>query len=237
MVTRGSAYSIIWLDAHIGMEAACSQLKTEFMTNLCLIAAVPPILHDPEIDGSAIIIPTYNRPIEFYDDPDAALSMIKRLCITRKVVLITSATMGESLISKIKKEKIPMFGYYIFCSSLVNNTSWIVEHALEGLNILAFDFESDLLIRLARDITKEFIKEGQILLDLGLGNSASTYFTYARSIAENAVLVDAPMNDDDRHIPSATHRNILDGPNGLIQRAKNCKAAKPVKLLSNDSNP
>ena len=215
----GSAYDIIWYDAHIGQKGQCHSMKTDFIVKLMESAALPPTQHDPEIDGRAMKTTIYPNPITFVHEEDQALELLETVSKLKKVYFITSGKLGKEIIPKILTEKISIYAYYIFCGQMSAYTEWGVECVANKLNIKMFDFETDLLIRLARDMSREFIREGEKVLNLGHPRSADKYFEYAYRLAERANEREK-ANGDSRHHPSNEHKRKLDGERGLIAQAR-----------------
>ena len=215
----GSAYDIIWYDAHIGQRGQCESMKMGFVMQLVESAALPPTQRNPEIDGRAMQTAIYPNPITFVDNEDRALELLRTVSRLKKVYFITSGTLGVKIIPIILEEEISVYAYYIFCGQMSTYTEWGRECLAKKLNIKMFDFETDLLIRLARDMGREFIKEGEKVLNLGHPRSALTYFECANSLAEKANERERE-NDNDRHPPSTEHKRKLDGEGGLIAQAR-----------------
>ncbi|CAF1007205.1 unnamed protein product [Rotaria sordida] len=213
-----SAFSIIWLDAHIGLNDQCRDLKKLFQAELAPAAAEFPIPIDP-IDQMICCIRELAAPISFASSIEDALELIDtHLYNQKKVILITSATLGKNIIPEIQQRDFPIHTYYIFCGCIKNHIEWVFEYLEQGIEIQMFDFEIDLLLRLSRDLSNELIEQGKKLL-ANNPQSALNYFECARALAEKAVERDAPRNERDLHRPSTKHRDILDGEDGLIAQA------------------
>lgn len=219
MTELGSAYDIIWYDAHIGKEEHCRKMKTDFIIKLVESAALPPTQRDSEINRAAMQTPTYRQPITFVDKEDDALDALRTATRLKKVYFITSGTLGVQIIPEILNENILIYAYYIFCGQMSTYGEWGRECLAKKLNIKMFDFETDLLIRLARDMSREFIKEGEKVLNLRHPHSAVKYFEYAYRLAERANDCER-ANGNDRHPPSNEHKLKLDGAKGLMAQAE-----------------
>ncbi|CAF2337624.1 unnamed protein product [Rotaria sp. Silwood2] len=158
-------------------------------------------------------------PVSFASSIEDSLELIDtHLYNNKKIILITSATLGKKIIPEIQQRNFLIHSYYIFCGCIQNHIDWVLEYIEEGLEIQMFDFEIDLLIRLSRDLSNELIKQGRQILDNN-PKSALNYFECARTLAEKAVERDTPKDKNDLHRPSTKHRDILDGENGLIAKA------------------
>ena len=216
-----SSYHIVWLDSHIGVKGEYSKMKMDFQLKLVETAAVPPLEINPAIDGMVCHIREHGTPITFVDDSDQALEVIRKVSKLKKVIFMTSGRLGKEMIPRIHEEELEVYRYYIFCGAMIDHVDWIMDYVDKGINIVALDFELDLLIRLARDMCREFIEEGKKLLNIGHAAMALKYFEYALSLGDKAYNLDLPKDPQkDRHRPSAEHRRILGGDNGLIAQAQ-----------------
>ena len=216
-----SSYHIVWLDRHIGVEGEYSKMKMDFQLKLVETAAVPPLEINPAIDGMVCHIREHGTPITFVDTPDQALEVIQNHSKTSKIICMTSGRLGKGVIPRIHEEELKVYRYYIFCGAMKAHVDWIMNYVDKGIKIVALDFELDLLIRLARDMCREFIEEGKKLLNTGHGAMALKYFEYALSLGDKAYNLDLPKDPQkDRQTPSAEYRRILSGSNGLIAEAK-----------------
>lgn len=214
-----SAFSILWLDSHIGLPGECKKLKSLFQAELAPVATEFPIPIDP-IDQMICCIREFGAPVSFASTIEDVLQLIEtHLYEQKRIILITSASLGKDVIPQIQQRNFSIHSYYIFCGNMKNNVEWALDYIEEGIEIQMFDFEIDLLLRLSRDLSKELIEQGKSLLNND-PQSALRYFECARSLAEKAVERDPPKDQNDRHRPSTTHRQVLDGENGLIERAR-----------------
>ena len=183
------------------------------------LVPIVPTSVDP-IDDMICCLREHAAPISFASNIPDALELIETHARERKqITIITSASLGKLLIPEILKSPFTIESYYIFCGNMAGNVAWASEYLEEGLDIQMFDFEINLLIRLEKDFSGKFIEEGKNFLESN-PQSALHYFRSARSLAENAVLRDTPTDPKDRHRPSTSHRQVLDGENGLIARAE-----------------
>jgi len=214
-----SVFSVLWLDAHIGLPDQCNKLKALFQAELAPAAAEFPIPIDP-IDQMICSIHQFGAPVSFASRTEDALDIIDTYVYNKKkIILITSASLGKEIIPEIQQRDFLIHSYYIFCGYMKDNVGWVLEYVQQGLKIHMFDFEIDLLLRLSRDLSNELIEQGKKLLN-DSPQSALKYFECARSLAEKAVERDTPQNNDSSHRPSIKHRQILDAENGLIAQAR-----------------
>jgi len=216
-MTLDTGYSIIWLDDHIGSKNNCRMMKTEFEVGLAEAAAVPPLPYDP-IDDLICAVREYSAPIEFAATEKEALHIIVRnLAFMKKIIFISSASLGRKIIPEIQKNKFQIESYYIFCANMKEHREWGVECIDYGLNLQMFDHERTLLVRLGRDMSKILTEDGKVLLAANKYESALKYFEFALALADKAVEYDTPVDASDKHRPSTEYRQIL---NALINNAK-----------------
>ncbi|CAF1235667.1 unnamed protein product [Adineta steineri] len=218
-MTSNSAFHILWLDAHISLPTECRGLKTLYQSELALAAAEFPVRPDPIDVAICSNLHIFGAPFTFASAADVALKFIGDNSNQKKIILITSASLGKEIIPKILVENFSIHSYYIFCGYMQANVAWASDYLDSGMNIQMFDFEIDLLLRLSRDLSNEFIEQGKILLNSN-AKAALNYFECARALAEKAVERDTPSDPNDPHRPSTAHRRILDGENGLIALAR-----------------
>jgi hypothetical protein len=135
----------------------------------------------------------------------------------KKVILISSASLGRKIIPEIQKNKFQIESYYIFCGKMEDHRDWGVECIDDGLNLQMFDHERTLLIRLGRDMSNILTEDGRALLAANKYESALKYFEFALALADKAVKYDTPVDASDKHRPSTEYRQVL---NALINNAK-----------------
>jgi hypothetical protein len=214
-----SGFSILWLDAHIGEGKQYPNLRLKFQVDLAPAAVNFDTPMDP-IDQMIGCVQEFAAPITFASKIPAMLELIEqRSHDQEKIIFITSGSLGGQIIPTIRERGWPIHSYYIFCFDTVGNSEWALELLDSGVDIQMFDFELDLLIRLARDLSNKIIEQGKAVLNDN-PRAALSYFECARTLAETAVKRDTPSDPTDMHRPSTTHRRILDGEDGLIARAQ-----------------
>jgi hypothetical protein len=218
----GSAYAIIWADAHIGLKNACPEMKTQFQAGVVEVAAVPPSPPDP-INDLICAVFEYSAPITFADTPKSTLELIvKNLELFKKIILISSATMGKEIVPEIIKNKFEIHSCYIFCANMEAHVDWVFQCRDDGLNMQVFDHQTTLLIRLGRDMSQILSDEGNVLLKANKPESALRYFEFALALADRAVIHDKPLKDSDSQ-PSTAYRPVLQR---LIAEAKEAMTMK-----------
>ena len=214
-----SGFSILWLDAHIGAPGQCARLRSRFQGDLAPAAANFDVPMDP-IDQLIGSIQEFAAPITFKSEIPAMLELIEQRAHEQaKLIFITSGSLGKQIIPTIRERGWRIHLYYIFCGDIDSHSEWALDLLDAGVGIQIFDFELNLLIRLARDLSSKMIEQGNAVFNDN-PRGALLYFECARTLAEKAVERDTPSNPTNRHRPSTEHRTILDGEDGLIARAK-----------------
>ncbi|CAF1470885.1 unnamed protein product [Rotaria sordida] len=211
-----SGYIIIWLDAHIGSKNNCRKMKEDFEVGLVEIATVTPIPHDP-IDDLICAIREHSAPILFTDSQEEALELIENNMGFRKVIFISSATLGRQIVPQIIEKELQLESYYVFCGNMEAHRDWGIECINDGLNIQMFDHETTLLIRLCRDMSNILKEDGKVLLNTNKLEPALKYFEFALELADTAVKYDTLTGPNDKDRRSTEYRPIL---LSLIQKAK-----------------
>ncbi|CAF3648496.1 unnamed protein product [Rotaria sordida] len=204
-----NGYYCIWLDSHIGAPGECPSFQDKFQQSLKPMNGLPP----NSINNLILCFEQEVAPIKFVLDIDDALVLVQNE-IDKKIIFISSGSLGKQIIPFIIKTHPHVYTFYIFCAQVSNNLNWAIDYT----NCLQmFDHETDLLIRLVRDISKEFIHLGLSYLAVYDGESARKYFTTAQTLETHANNANSPM-------PPFTDRlKMLQGPNGLIQESQNVK--------------
>ncbi|UJR12036.1 hypothetical protein I4U23_016214 [Adineta vaga] len=94
---------------------------------------------------------------------------------------------------------------------------WSIECINDELELQMFDHQTDLLIRLGRDMSNVLIDYGKKLLEDNKPDLVLKYFQYAYSLADKAFGHGKPVTTSDTHQPSTKYRQILDE---LIKKAQ-----------------
>ncbi|CAF1245069.1 unnamed protein product [Rotaria sordida] len=99
-----------------------------------------------------------------------------------------------------------------------------------------FNFPTVLLVRLTRDISAYFIKQGKMYLQVDAPQNALTCFNHARNLEIQANERDkGKLNSNTKepncsHIDFREHLDMLEGDGGLISRAKEAVRTKEYSL-------
>ena len=65
---------------------------------------------------------------------------------------------------------------------MMHHVDWALEYINDGLDWQMFDFETDLLVRIGRDMSKRLIEDGKIMLNADYPAFALKYFEYASAL-------------------------------------------------------
>jgi hypothetical protein len=205
----GNGIRIIWLDEYIGEDGHYHALKRKFQTTLQPAAAVPP-------DVLSVLIGAFEQNstlLLFAHTPDQATTLIETHH-DKKVIFISSDSLGQQMIPFLTASYPNVHRFYFFCANIQNN----VEFGMNYTSCLQmFDHETDLLVRLARDISSDIIIEGEMYLQIQDAKNALKCFEHALTLNNNANQIDT-LNP-----ASLTYIKQLNGDGnniGLIQRAR-----------------
>jgi tetratricopeptide (TPR) repeat protein len=205
----GNGVRIIWLDAYIGEDGHYHAFKRNFQTALQPAAAVPP-------DALNVLIWALEQnaaPLLFAHTPAQAATLIETHH-DKQIIFISSASLGQHMIPFITAFYPNVHRFYFFCGDIKK----YVEFGMNYTSCLQmFDFETDLLVRLARDISSDIIKQGEIYLQIQDAKNALKCFEHALTLNNNANQIDT-LNP-----ASLTYIKQLNGYGnniGLIQRAR-----------------
>jgi tetratricopeptide (TPR) repeat protein len=205
----GNGVRIIWLDAYIGEDGHYHAFKRNFQTALQPAAAVPP-------DAINILIWTLDQnaaPLLFTHTPAQAATLIETHH-DKQIIFISSGSLGQHMVPFITAFYPYVHRFYFFCGDIKK----YCEFGMDYLSCLQmFDHETDLLVRLARDISSDIIKQGEMYLQIEDAENARRCFEHALTLNNNANEIDTlnspclkyvkQLNGDDNNI-------------GLIQRAR-----------------
>lgn len=205
----GDGLRIIWLDAYIGEDGQYQEFKRNFQETLESASAMPP----DDINVLISALAENAAPILFAKTPAQAATLIEEHK-NKRIIFISSGSLGRPMIPFISAVYLNVYRYYFFCCEI--NT--YVDFAMDYISCLqVFNFETDLLVRLARDISEDIIKLGESYLAVEDAKSALKCFEHAVTLNEDANRIDT-MNP-----PCLVYLNKLRGSRnnpGLIQRAQ-----------------
>ncbi|CAF1940632.1 unnamed protein product [Rotaria magnacalcarata] len=212
----GNGLRIVWLDTHIGVMGKYQDLKKQFRAAAQPVASMPP----GGINELICYIEENVAPIEFVSTIDDALALIQHET-DKRIIWISSGTLGEQIIPKIVSEYPRVYFFYIFCGYVKRLVEWALDHEYENIMKIV-DTESVLLVHLTRDMSNDIIKLGESYMELLDGKSAEKCFLTAQKLEQHANAVDSLHNC----APLLTRLSMLEGPNGLIQKARDLNGSQ-----------
>lgn len=140
-----------------------------------------------------------------------------------KIFVICSGLVGRYLVPRFQKKYPRLHNFYVYAHNLLFHTDWANDY-MKCLRM--FDFPTNLLVRLERDISEYFIERGQSFLSLDTPGEALTYFEHAEKIELAANRSEKLKNiGSDKgtygYEPDFRERlDLLQGDHGLIAKAK-----------------
>lgn len=205
----GNGLQIVWLDAFIGQDGHCHTLKRNFQTTLRPAAAVPPA----NINVLICSLTENAVPILFAQTPAQAATLIEQHH-DKRIIFISSGSLGQHMIPFITALYPYVHRFYIFCFDITR----YVHFGLDYVSCLQiFDHETDLLVRLTRDISSDIIKQGEAYLAIEDAENALKCFEHALTLNNDVNRIDT-LNP-----PCLVYLKQLNGDGnnvGLIQRAR-----------------
>ncbi|CAF3804326.1 unnamed protein product [Rotaria magnacalcarata] len=147
-----SEYIIIWLDSDTERLEDYRDMKREFQMALEENSAVRLNLYGSfGLFGWALH--TYFNPILFEDNREQTLRCIKDNA-DKKIILIESPSLARWIIPHVLKYNLSVEACYIFYVHIKYHVDWALEYVDYGLDLKMFDFETDLMAKLRRDMSK-----------------------------------------------------------------------------------
>jgi hypothetical protein len=200
----------IWLDEYIGQEGECDGFKRMFRNALEPTVAMPP----DAIDSLIRALNDDVAPFLFANTHNKAIELIEAHR-DKKIIFISSGSLGIHILPRIKTTYPYVHSFYFFCAIIEN----YIDFACDYLCCLQiFNNEIDLLVRLARDISTDIIKQGKEYMKLDYPKDALKCFETARTLNVTANATDrlnSPAHEDLRIL------NGFLGSIGLIKQAEN----------------
>ena len=170
-------HRIIWLDPHIGDKTQCHAFKQQFTG-----AIDPDAKYADSISSSIAAINENAAPFIFVDTHEKAIEEIQKHQ-HMNLIFMSSGALGKEIIPKIAGTYPCVYAYYIFCADQARYNELVRQYA-SCLQI--FDHESDILVRLMRDISLELINRGRLFLDVNDLENAHNCFKQARNLNFNS---------------------------------------------------
>jgi hypothetical protein len=187
---------IIWLDQHIGLEKWNEELKSTVSGQTDPKNRAPTTLTDGDIgdfikfraamEQSFYTIPDHLKP---FSKMEECLKCIEdSVQKNKKIFFITSGSLGKTIAPGPIKEYKSLKTIYVFCGYYGAHVEWAQDCLDEGIDCIMYNFHTDLLERLLRDVAEYFTLEGDDELNRGiqLAYSANIYFGWAKLLLERA---------------------------------------------------
>ncbi|CAF3149629.1 unnamed protein product [Rotaria socialis] len=167
-------HMIFWLDPAIANPAEYQHLKKAFGSNTDPRCENWTMLLDKDYDD--LLASDIPSTIEFegvifllqaFADEESCLAAFEKNQ-DKRIFFITSGLMGEKIVPKVVERyrhiftdlitNTPYLSIYIFCHNTMYHGNWAVQY---DDYVLIFDFDSDLLRRMTRDIAIYFRERGE----------------------------------------------------------------------------
>jgi hypothetical protein len=188
-------YYIVWLDKHIGEPGFCVQLKRAFFTHVDPESGKEVCPSDKDIDRFIqcqseihVTFDSFHCTLKAFVEEAACLNYVDEIQ-DHRILFIASSTLGESAVEKLLKRYTRSFtnkrtgkaydSIYIFCTDINRASEWAVSYCQY---VKVFDFETDLLARMTKDVGEEFLEDGKQLLNANRNEEAVERLSWARSL-------------------------------------------------------
>lgn len=204
-------------------------MKEEFNNAITATAENPPdpisirILDEGREELRSNHVPLVTVPTT--DDADREIAAHN----DHKIFIICSGTVGGHLVETFASKYPYIHNYYIYTGNILLHLDWADRFSTM---IKMFNFPTNLLLRLIRDIAYHFIEQGRVFLSLDAPNEALTLFNQAKNLEMVANVREARQpNSNGRQSnsngqqPNAPlpdfrdHLDLLEGAQGLIAQA------------------
>jgi hypothetical protein len=212
---------VIWLDGTFKGEDD-QPMKKEFNEKIASSASPSDPIDSLICDQTKEDLVTYGAPVITVGTSNEAIQLIEQYP-DAKIFFISSGSLGKDMVPKIVSRYPLIHSFYIYCFKMINHCGWASEY---DTCLQMFDHQIDLLVRLMRDISEYFIKQGSIFLEHDDPHNALKYFNHAWNLEKRA-------NEKDKMKPNTKstekppvqhdyrrHLDLLEGENGLIRRAE-----------------
>jgi hypothetical protein len=200
----------IWLDQHIGRDGEYEAFKSKCQNTLEEAAAIPP-------DAINVLIWAMEQnvaPFLFAHTPAQAATLIEAHN-DKQIIFISSGSLGQYMIPFISAFYTHVYKFFIFCGNIENYVKF-------GSNyrscLQIFNHEADLLVRLARDISEDIIKQGELYMAVDDPENALKCFEHSLTLNVRA---NQMSNREDHCFIYLKQLNGHGNSIGLIQQAKN----------------
>ena len=202
------SHKIIWLDKFIGNNQDYQALHQNVTVSVDPTAEFRPRTNDRVRTAQDNI-----GPFIFVDSIEQAMEEIQQND-GKRVIFISSGSFGQNIIPQIAPVHNNVWRIYIFCAVQANHQGLQLQFP-DRLHI--FIDQTTLLVRLMRDLSLEFIQQGEANASLGQLNDALRYFEAARHLQQKAN--DYTWREENVHTVLVRLQGP-DGNGGLIDQVK-----------------
>jgi hypothetical protein len=182
---------IVWLDEYIGQPQQYLSLKRVF-DQMVNANGVSRLTSDEWWDFENLIRlerePAAYTTIHFFDKSADCLTFIREHIASTTIFLVTSSQFARIIIPHVINE---VYAIYLLCENILDHTKWALEY-IEHIQL--FDFDTDLIIRLTRDVADYCVQQGKERLIYD-PKKALQYFSTARKLTLRANMVDGTCSD------------------------------------------
>jgi hypothetical protein len=244
-------YHIIWLDKHIGDPEFCLPLKRAFFTHVDPESGDTVSLSDKDIGHSiqcnseiSANFDNFHFTFRAFVDETSCLNYIDGIQ-NHRILFIASSLLGQPAVEILlrryphsfinSKTNQPYSSIYIFCTDISKASEWAFSY-LEYVKI--FDFESDLLARMTRDLGEEFLDHGQQLMEANEYESAIERLSWAKSLFiryDKLILLSESKRADQATEASTTteQRRVSNPPSTPIKQSRPSQKSIHIDQLLN----
>jgi len=168
---------ILWLDVTIGNPDEYKHLKRAFATNVDPRVKLPTPLTSRDIQNllganqpQTVFFEGVEILLQVFDEQDKCFEAFKQHS-DKRIYFITSGQLGQKIVPEIFKDNPDAFNdpithepcpsIYVFCHNIKLNMPWAMEF-IEYIQM--FNFDSELLERLVRDIATYFLSRARRMM-------------------------------------------------------------------------
>jgi len=182
---------VVWLDEYIGQPQQYLSLKRVF-DRLVNANGVSRLDRDEWWDFENLMRlerePIYTT-IRFFDKSADCLTFIREHIATTTIFLVTSPLFARLIVPHVINE---VYSIYLLCDRILDHMKWALEY-IECIQL--FDFHTDLIIRLTRDVAYYCFQQGKERLKYDNPKQALEYFSTARKLSFRVNMFDRPSSD------------------------------------------
>lgn len=171
------------MDFYIGEDHVCIDLKEKLATSININTDEPSLTYD--IDRLILHNDTqphrWNELIVVKTIPEC-LELIDRN-YHRKIFLITSGSLGQTLIPRVSTDYPYVDKIFLFCGSIAFHVDWAIDFTDK---LLMYNFPDDLFARVVYEIGVYYMEQGITSIDTDNPELALYYFYIAKKLIMRA---------------------------------------------------